>query len=236
MASGGARRSGWRRAVALRAVGAEERRWGAIYRRRSRARPVAAWRDAGGGQLGAVRASTAAGCVRRDDVTPRAGGDPVQVVLCRGRRRCAASTVVGPCRGVPWACGRSRERGRRWWRTGPASWRARVFVRARRRGGELLLLRGWASGPRGAWCGGPGARAGGGGRPGRRAVCARAAAFTRRAGELGLACAAGAGCAQERGPREACSGGGHGRVEQEATGPAKRAGRERGEEGERKKE
>ena len=59
MVSGGARRSERRRAVALRAVGAEERRRGAIYRRRSRARPVAAWRDACGGQLVAVRASTA---------------------------------------------------------------------------------------------------------------------------------------------------------------------------------
>ena len=69
----------------------------------------------------------------------------MQVALFRGRRRCVASTPVGPCRGVPWAgvehgarasgtgrvlrartrpggrgvaCGRSRERSRRWWRTG----------------------------------------------------------------------------------------------------------------------
>ena len=47
-------------------------------------------------------------------------------------------------------------------------------------------------------------------------------------------CRAGAAGARSRG--EACSGGERGRVEQEATGPAKRVGRERGEEGERKKE
>ena len=73
---------------------------------------------------------------------------------------------------------------------------------------------------------------------GKRAAAPSRASVSRAAAgrELMLACTAGAGCAQERGPREACSGGGRGRVEQEATGPAKRAGRERGEEGERKKE
>ena len=178
----------------------------------------------------------------------------MQAALCRGRRRCAASTTVGQHRGVRGrvaAC-HACARGERGVAGGRLGGRARSRGPVRRRACSRARARGPAAGVRR-------------GRHGlaRRAPCARAhgqtgAARAAWAGEVaasgvrgsgaggrgaGLPCSVGAcgrgGAELVRPGRSpgggACSGEGCGRVEQEASGPAERAGRKRGEKGRKEK-
>ena len=148
----------------------------------------------GGGQHGVASAG---------DATPRAGGD-------RRRRRCAGVNGGQPVSWRERACGISAPRGvwasvraGRSREQGGGGLRGERLRSGRVRAGGLGVVvcgqgrctiaaeqRSVARDREGrcvreAWCGGPGARAGGGGRPGQRAVCARPAAFARRGRRAG---------------------------------------------------
>ena len=168
------------------------------------------------------------GARKRSGEAKRHHGRPPQAALCRGRRRCAASTAVG--RGVGARSARAGARGCAQWQCGrrggssgaresgvPGACARTAFAWARLGGG--------VSGEQRA----AGARVGV-----RRAAVGRARARRRGTGRAGRA------ARPELGPRAACPGGGRGRVSRgrgEGAGQARgRGGRREKREGEKRKE
>ena len=160
------------------------------------------------------------GARKRSGEAKRHHGRPPQAALCRGRRRCAASTAVG--RGVGARSARAGARGCAQRQCGggggssgaresgvPGACARTAFAWARPGGG--------VSGEQRA----AGARVGV-----RRAAVGRARARRRRTGRAGRA------ARPELGPRAACPGGGRGRV---SRGRGEGAGQARGRGGRRER-